>query len=130
MIFSSCPKFLCLIHSTVASWALHLLSLRPQFQSQLRTELRSLPLPSTTTSEADPLEAQMLSTINALPLLDAVVRETLRLYPPGTGLGRVAVKDDVIPLGRPVMDRRGMSINSIRSACQSSITSFPKLSFG
>lgn len=48
-----------------------------------------------------------MDELNALPYLDAVVRETLRLYTPIPSIPRVAVKDDIIPLDKPVVDRNG-----------------------
>ncbi|BEI80067.1 hypothetical protein CcaverHIS002_0105960 [Cutaneotrichosporon cavernicola] len=49
-------------------------------------------------------------TLNALPLLDAVVRETLRLEPPASCTVRTNVQDTVIPLSVPVRGRDGTMI--------------------
>jgi cytochrome P450 len=49
-----------------------------------------------------------MDELNALPYLDAVVRETLRIHPPVPGTIRVAMKDIIIPLGKPFVDKKGM----------------------
>lgn len=46
--------------------------------------------------------------LNALPYLDAVMRETLRVYSPVPGTTRIAAKDSVIPLSKPFVDARGI----------------------
>lgn len=43
----------------------------------------------------------------ALPYLDMVVKETLRLHSPVPGTSRVATKYDRIPLSKPFTDRNG-----------------------
>lgn len=48
-----------------------------------------------------------MDELNALPYLDGVVRETLRLHTPVASTLRVAVKDDILPLSTPVTDRDG-----------------------
>lgn len=39
-----------------------------------------------------------MDQLNALPYLDAFVKEVLRLYPPVVVTSRTAYKDDVIPV--------------------------------
>ena len=41
-------------------------------------------------------------------------QETLRLHPIATGLPRVAVKDDVIPLAHPIISTTGDPISEIQ----------------
>ena len=48
-----------------------------------------------------------MDELNALPYLDAVTRETLRVHAPVSSTLRVAVKDDTIPLSTPVTDMDG-----------------------
>jgi hypothetical protein len=52
--------------------------------------------------------------LNALPYLDAVVKEALRLYAPVHETSRVALKDDVIPLDEPYTDKRGVVYRELR----------------
>lgn len=51
--------------------------------------------------------------LNRLRLLDAVCRETLRLFPPVTTLRRVPRKDSVLPLSEPIYGVDGRVINEI-----------------
>ena len=77
----------------------------PEIQTKLREELISV---ETDTPSMDELMA--------LPYLDAVVRETLRVYSPVGSTQRVVIKDDVIPVEKPYTDRYGIVHNSIRYA--------------
>ncbi|KAG8882214.1 hypothetical protein FRB97_008555 [Tulasnella sp. 331] len=93
--------------STSAMWLLYDLSL-PQYkhiQTKLRAELASV------TSSNPSMEE-----INALPYLDAVIRENLRINAPVAGTHRTAAKDDLIPLSTPIVDRNGVKRWEIRVA--------------
>ena len=61
-----------------------------------------------------PTDMPTMEELHALPLLDRVVRETLRLHAPVTTSSRVALHDDVIPLATPVTDRRGRVLHELR----------------
>ena len=50
----------------------------------------------------------------ALPYLDMVVRETMRLHAPVPATSKLAMKDDILPLSEPVTDRKGRIHHSIR----------------
>jgi cytochrome P450 len=80
-------------------------------QTRLRAELRANPLP-TAASGNEPLSQEELTAFDKLPLLDAVVRETLRLHAPVPSSVRMATKDDVIPLAKPFTDLRGVERDS------------------
>ena len=54
--------------------------------------------------------------VKRLPYLEAVVRETLRVHAVLTSTLRVAVADDLIPLGTPLVDRRGRTVTEIACA--------------
>ena len=102
------PTFLVAGHetsSTQTTWTLFALA-SPRYhniQSKLREELFSV--------ETD---TPSLDQLNELPYLDAVVRESLRLYPAVTSTIRVAARDDVIPVSKPFVDRKGKIQTSIR----------------
>ena len=57
-----------------------------------------------------------MDELSALPYLDAVVRETLRIHAPVPATTRVAVQDDILPLSTPVQDKNGKMLDSIRCA--------------
>jgi cytochrome P450 len=101
--------------STALAWAVYALSQRPDIQEELREELRSLPLP-TASSGCEPLDQDTLSALDKLPLLDAVVRETMRLYAPVPATSRAAVENTSVPLCQPFVDRRGNTHDSITLA--------------
>jgi hypothetical protein len=48
-----------------------------------------------------------MDQLNALPILDQVLREVLRLYAPVATISRIAEQDAVIPLAEPVRDKKG-----------------------
>ncbi|KAF9265871.1 cytochrome P450 [Marasmius fiardii PR-910] len=93
-VLAQIPTFLLAGHettSTATAWALYALTQHPSIQCRLRDELLTLPIDSPTMDE-----------LNALPFLEAVVRETLRVHTPVPGLTRDAARDGVIPLNVPV----------------------------
>jgi cytochrome P450 len=67
----------------------------PALQARLRTETRSLPLRASTGADA-PLDADTLAALEKLPLLDAVLREALRVHPPVLATMRMATRDAVV----------------------------------
>ena len=85
----------CLTRATI-TWALFSLAKHPECQAKLREELCNV---SSTSLSYDAL--------NDLKYLDAVVRETIRLYPAFSGTLRVAARDSVIPLSQPMRMKDG-----------------------
>jgi cytochrome P450 len=59
------------------------------------------------------LTAEELSTLDKLPVLDSVIKETLRLDSPVSDTIRQAMKDDIIPTTRPYIDAHGIEHDSI-----------------
>ncbi|EGO02814.1 hypothetical protein SERLA73DRAFT_84668 [Serpula lacrymans var. lacrymans S7.3] len=93
--------------SLTIAWCIHLLSLHPDIQKRLRDELLSLPVnPVSDASQAS------TEIIDALPFLDYVVRETLRLCPSVHGTIRVATQDDTIPISSPIVLRNGTVVQA------------------
>jgi cytochrome P450 len=114
-IITEIPTFLLAGHETTSNlmtWVLLQLAFNPSVQTALREECRANPLP-TSSHDSDPLDAADLSALDKLPLLDAVIRETLRQCSPVTSVGRAAVKDDIIPLAKSFVDCDGIIRDSI-----------------
>ncbi|KAF9020787.1 cytochrome P450 [Hymenopellis radicata] len=113
-VIAQVPTFLVAGHETTASavtWLLYAITKEPEVQKKLREELLSVAT-----------EAPSLDELNALPYLDMVVRETLRIHTPVPNSIRVAGKDDVIPTSKPFMDKNGVVCDSIRIKKGDSIT--------
>jgi cytochrome P450 len=91
------------------AWAFYALTQNKHAQTKLRQELFDASTDNPT-----------MDDLNGLPYLDAVVRETLRLYSPVPSTIRAAEKDDCIPLSKPFTDRKGIVHNEIRLAFDSS----------
>lgn len=89
--------------STALTWILYSLTQHPECQERLREEVLAV---------AD--DRPSLETLNSLPYMDAVIRETLRLNAPAPGTLREAKQDTVIPLSMPVIGRDGKQINNVR----------------
>ncbi|KAJ7499846.1 cytochrome P450 [Mycena latifolia] len=94
------------------TWALIELAKQPEKQAKLREELIQF-------GATDPTWDQLVS---ALPYLDAVVLETLRLHPPLDVTTREAMVDDVLPIGEPITTESGDVVNSIAVAKGSHVT--------
>ncbi|QRV95542.1 cytochrome P450 family protein [Ceratobasidium sp. AG-Ba] len=85
--------------STVVSRILNILADSPQIQVKLREEVRLY-----FEEHKDDVNHDGLLE---LPYLDAVVRETLRLYGPFAQLVRMSQKDTIIPLEYPIQTPKG-----------------------
>jgi cytochrome P450 len=55
-----------------------------------------------------------MDELNALPYLEWVVRETLRVHAPVPASMRMAMQDDVIPLETPYTDKLGNTQSHIQ----------------
>ncbi|KDQ24636.1 hypothetical protein PLEOSDRAFT_1047061 [Pleurotus ostreatus PC15] len=84
---------------------LHLLSEHPEVQAKVREEIRT----AKEKFGGDLPYDELVS----LPYLDAVCRETLRLYPPISYLSRTTRKDTVLPLQDPIRGIDGSIISEI-----------------
>lgn len=105
------PAMVCMVaHPTIVSltWALIELSRNPEQQTKLRNELTEF----YHRTGGDPTYEQLQSA-TALPFLDAVVHEVLRLHPPLVETNRVAQEDDVIPVLYPLTTKDGQVVDHI-----------------
>ncbi|KAH6912733.1 cytochrome P450 [Coprinopsis sp. MPI-PUGE-AT-0042] len=91
--------------SSALSRTLHLLCSNPVAQERLRAEI--LEAQERVGEELD------YDTLSTLPYLDAVCRETLRLYPPLATIVRVAKGDTILPLSKPVQGLDGSQISHL-----------------
>ncbi|RPD56021.1 cytochrome P450 [Lentinus tigrinus ALCF2SS1-6] len=82
---------------------LHLLAQHPNVQEKLRREV----------VEARACGDLDYDKLHALPYLDGVCRETLRLYAPAPQTFRGAMKDAVLPLSRPIRAADGSTITEL-----------------
>ncbi|THH09099.1 hypothetical protein EW145_g2244 [Phellinidium pouzarii] len=102
-ILGQMNSFLFAGHETTTgavSRILHQLALNPDVQSRLRDEV------SAARKEHGDLEYDVLM---GLPYLDAICRETLRVYPPVTQLSRTTKNDVIMPLMWPIKSADGKS---------------------
>ncbi|KAI0058317.1 cytochrome P450 [Artomyces pyxidatus] len=105
-ILAQVPTFLIAGHETTStslSWALVALSSAPAVRTKLAAEIR-----------AHPSDTPTMEELNAIPYLDNVVREVLRLYAPVNNTERVADVDAVIPLSKPFLDKHGVLQHELR----------------
>ncbi|KAI0697098.1 cytochrome P450 [Cerioporus squamosus] len=91
--------------SNSLSRVLHLLSEHPDVQTKLRSEIHQ--------AEEQYGGQIPFDELMALPYVDAVCRETLRLYAPVTLSNRQARKDTILPLSEPVRGVDGKLITEI-----------------
>ncbi|THH08672.1 hypothetical protein EW145_g2548 [Phellinidium pouzarii] len=87
--------------SSALSHIFHCLSENQQEQEKLRSEI--------VTSGIVDRDQVVYDELMALPYLDAVCRETLRVHPPVNFMARTAQKDVILPLGIPCKSEDGLS---------------------
>ncbi|KAI0033838.1 cytochrome P450 [Vararia minispora EC-137] len=90
--------------STALCRILHVLALHQDAQEKLREEL------ATVAGEYGKVEHD---TLRDLPYLEAVCRETLRLYPPAPLVQRDAQEDHILPLAHAIADVDGELVTEI-----------------
>jgi len=88
--------------ATSIAYAVWELARHPDKQLKLREELSALPG-----------EASLKDMQERLPYLDAILKETLRLYPALAYMERVSTKFDIIPLRDPVKLSNGQTTSEI-----------------
>ncbi|KAH7101316.1 cytochrome P450 [Auriculariales sp. MPI-PUGE-AT-0066] len=105
-VLGQIPTFLVAGHETTATtttWCFFALTKQPDTQQRLRDELCTVDT-----------ETPTMDQLNALPYLDAVVRETLRVHSVAAATARIATQDDSIPLATPYLDRSGKTRTEIK----------------
>ncbi|KAF8265237.1 cytochrome P450 [Lactarius quietus] len=90
--------------SSALSRVLHLLALHPDVQDKLRKELKEA-------FEDD--EELTHDQLVSLPFLEAVCRESLRLFPPLPGVMRTARSDAILPLSTLIHDVDGRKVHEV-----------------
>ncbi|KAJ6612274.1 cytochrome P450 [Mycena sp. CBHHK59/15] len=90
--------------SAALSRTLHLLAQHPEAQEKLRQEIIAAPKENGELS---------YDALNSLPYLDAICRETLRLYPPLPISTRTTRKDVVLSLSTPITGVDGTEVSEI-----------------
>ncbi|KAJ6601136.1 cytochrome P450 [Mycena vulgaris] len=83
--------------AAVLSWALYWLARNPEFQEDLRQEILS----------------NSQEEYDKMPLLNAFLKETLRLSPAGPLLERCATEDSVLPLSSEIITSTGKHIREL-----------------
>ncbi|KAH8103810.1 cytochrome P450 [Cristinia sonorae] len=86
---------------------LHTLAENQDVQERLRKEINDI------RKESWDGEELTYERLCEMPFLDAVVRETLRVYPPVLSMDRVALCDTVLPLSKPITDTDGKTITEV-----------------
>ena len=107
VVHTEISTFLFAGHDTTSSsfaWALYSISKHKNVQEKLRAEIAHLG------------DTPSFDQLNALPYLEAVVNETLRLYSPAQSTIRTVLRDTVIPLSDPFIDAAGVPHKEIRYA--------------
>ncbi|KAJ3860683.1 cytochrome P450 [Lentinula novae-zelandiae] len=94
------------ISQSALSRLLSLLSKHPDIQEKLRQEV-------TEARRNNNGEDLSYNELNSLPYLDAVCRESLRLYAPVTSMSRYTLQDTVVPLSKPITGVDGIEIREI-----------------
>ncbi|GJE85445.1 cytochrome P450 [Phanerochaete sordida] len=93
------------------------LASHPEAQARIRTEVKAAKEKYLAEGRSSAATWQDVSLsyddLMALPYLDAVIRETLRVYPPSSVHFRVALQDTTLPLQYPVKSIDGKPITSI-----------------
>jgi len=86
------------------SRTLYLLAVYPDVQERLRSEINDINQGGADLSYDE---------IMALPILDAVYKETTRVYPAGTTLMRSVQRDCTLPLSSPITGKDGRLMDNI-----------------
>ncbi|KZV67385.1 cytochrome P450 [Peniophora sp. CONT] len=106
-ILAQCPTFIIAGHettSTSVTWITYALSSHPEVQDKLRAEILG----------SDFGDRPSMAQLSELKYLDAVVRETLRVYPPVPLMTRAVTESGVIPTEETWVDAHGVQQSGVR----------------
>ncbi|KAH9851138.1 cytochrome P450 [Lenzites betulinus] len=95
--------------SNTLSWALLELARQPHIQTRLRREVHAMERTIRERGDAD----FSVADFEAMPYLQAVLREVLRFYCAVPHTYRQALHDDVLPLSKPVTTRSGKVLHEV-----------------
>ncbi|KAG9025166.1 hypothetical protein FS837_005062 [Tulasnella sp. UAMH 9824] len=96
--------------SGTVNYTLLELARQPELQAQIRKELADFRRDH---GGREPTFDEYMSGTK-LPLLDAVTKEALRMYPAAPQTERIATKDDILPLRNPITTTDGKTLTEIR----------------
>ncbi|VDC07113.1 unnamed protein product [Peniophora sp. CBMAI 1063] len=99
-------------HDTTAlslSWWLWELSQHPEWQSRVRDEVREVRRKLTERGE----EEFSIGDLEGMSIMQATLKEAIRLHPVAGSIFRIAGQDDVLPLETPIITKSGKQITSI-----------------
>ncbi|KAK1215393.1 hypothetical protein PQX77_021995 [Marasmius sp. AFHP31] len=97
-------------HETTAStlnWVLYELSYNPEWQEKLFQEIQNI------RGQAGNNDHLTVEDLESMPVLNGVIKETLRFHPIFPFLVREAETDDIIPLEIPITDTSGSALKEI-----------------
>ncbi|KAN0081681.1 Cytochrome P450 [Tylopilus felleus] len=95
--------------ATTMSWILFELARHPKIQSRLRDEIRNTE--AIVCARGDSL--LKVQDLEAMPYLDAVIKEGLRIHPSAPQSFRIALQDDILPLSKPILTESGDMLNEV-----------------
>jgi len=99
-------------HETTAgsvAWTLYALAKHPEIQTRLREEIKQVQNRVQARGDIEFTAADY----EEMPYTVAIMKESLRFYPIGFQLNRVAGQDDIIPLHKPITTLSGKIITEI-----------------
>ncbi|KAJ7867800.1 cytochrome P450 [Mycena leptocephala] len=109
--------------SVVLAWSLYWLAATPDFQTKLRQEIQTMK----ENAEGEELD------YDSMPLLNALLKETLRFHPPVPITERFVNKDSVLPLADEIVTSDGRHISQLPvkkgQSIMIAIASYHRLSF-
>ena len=96
-------------HDTTANsitWWLYELARHPDWQTRVRDEIRAV-----RSKRGD--DEFSVGDLEGMSVMQATLREAMRIHPIVWLLNRMAGQDDVIPLSRPILTESGQEISAI-----------------